>query len=313
MEASQAISAAANPKTPSQRHRKTPSKGSTEGSNDTPKEIKVGRSRKNGIVKLPTDEMLFSKAGTAASEDEEYDEFEEMLPSELPVNSERLIDCSRDTDNSSVVSALTSMSFLFDATPNPNEQEEMEPRKGLHNAGVTKQLPMEADFDSDGEDDDTKIEKEVAITTKPQPSAFHKPIPKAIPKATKRVTKVSNQIVHDKYRDGGMFSGHVSVNDRLPHGFGKMVYENGREYEGEWKSGRWHGFGRWKNPNGDEYEGNFDFDARHGQGVYRWKNGNETNVKGGVMKANGQEGGIMAKAVFHSKTGHRIAEALRME
>jgi hypothetical protein len=96
---------------------------------------------------------------------------------------------------------------------------------------------MEKDFDSDGEDDDTKLEKEVAVTTKPQASAFHKPTPKS----TKRVTRVTNQIVHDKYGDGGMFSGHVSVNDRLPHGFGKMVYENGREYEGDWKSGRWHG------------------------------------------------------------------------
>jgi hypothetical protein len=255
MEASQALTAAAHPKTPSQRHRKTPSKGSAEGSNDTPKEIKVGRS--NGIIpmerKLPGDsisesdkgkseeqilrERIFGKTGTTASEDEEYDEFDGVLPSEFPVNSERYLDCSRDTDNLSPVSALTSMSYLFDPIPTTSEQEEMEPRKGLQNGGVTKQLPMEKDFDSDGEDDDTKLEKEVAVTTKPQASAFHKPTPKS----TKRVTRVTNQIVHDKYGDGGMFSGHVSVNDRLPHGFGKMVYENGREYEGDWKSGRWHG------------------------------------------------------------------------
>eukprot|EP00980_Cylindrotheca_fusiformis_P020639 scaffold7696_cov141-Cylindrotheca_fusiformis.AAC.9 len=53
-----------------------------------------------------------------------------------------------------------------------------------------------------------------------------------------------------------------------------MMYENEREYNGDWNEGRWHGHGTWVNPNGDQYEGSFVYDTRHGQGVYSWRNGN---------------------------------------
>jgi hypothetical protein len=53
-----------------------------------------------------------------------------------------------------------------------------------------------------------------------------------------------------------------------------MMYENEREYNGDWSEGRWHGYGTWVNPNGDRYEGSFVYDTRHGQGVYSWRNGN---------------------------------------
>jgi hypothetical protein len=54
-----------------------------------------------------------------------------------------------------------------------------------------------------------------------------------------------------------------------------MMYENEREYNGDWSEGRWHGYGTWVNPNGDQYEGSFVYDTRHGQGAYSWRNGNE--------------------------------------
>lgn len=51
--------------------------------------------------------------------------------------------------------------------------------------------------------------------------------------------KLEYQVVHDKYGDGGLYSGYVSIKDRLPHGVGNTIYKNGREYEGDWKGGRW--------------------------------------------------------------------------
>lgn len=260
LEASQALSG--NATTPSQRRRKTASssRDSTDGSSETPKEIKFGRS---GITPsdriLPGDaiiesekeksdeqilqEKIFGNAAVASEEDEENDEYDYFgLPSELPVNSDRYLDCNRDTMNLSPVSALTNASYMFDAGQGMDAEESVvEPKKGLNNAVSAKRLPMEQDFDSD---DETKPEKPeethivIPKKTPPSSSAFHRPTPK---RGSKKVMRVENQVVHDKYGDGGMYSGYVSTKDRLPHGKGKMIYENGRQYEGDWKGGRWHG------------------------------------------------------------------------
>lgn len=88
----------------------------------------------------------------------------------------------------------------------------------------------------------------------------------------KFVFYVTNASCHDKFGDVGTYTGNILVTEGLPHGAGKMEYDSGRVFEGDWVSGQWHGKGKLRNPNGDSYDGEFFFDARHGQGIYRWDN-----------------------------------------
>jgi hypothetical protein len=94
----------------------------------------------------------------------------------------------------------------------------------------------------------------------------------ASPSASKEFF-VTGATCQDKFGDEGTYTGYVLVTEGLPHGVGKMEYESGRVFDGDWVSGQWHGQGKLLNPNGDSYDGEFFFDARHGQGVYRWDNG----------------------------------------
>jgi hypothetical protein len=89
----------------------------------------------------------------------------------------------------------------------------------------------------------------------------------------KFVFSVTGATCQDKFGDEGTYTGTILVTEGLPHGEGKMDYESGRIYEGEWVTGQWHGRGKLLNPNGDSYDGEFFFDSRHGHGVYRWDNG----------------------------------------
>ena len=83
--------------------------------------------------------------------------------------------------------------------------------------------------------------------------------------------KVASQNLLDPYGDKGKFSGIVLRSTGMPHGLGRMVYEDdGRTYEGDWRHGRWHGYGRATFANGDSYEGEYRFDQRHGRGIYCW-------------------------------------------
>jgi len=114
---------------------------------------------------------------------------------------------------------------------------------------------------------------------------------------------VQNRSVRDAHGDGGVYTGDMSRSSGLPHGYGKMVYnEGGRSYEGNWRQGRWHRRGSasklairmssiantcvesvesHKNhhfdvaafSNGDSYEGEYRNGARHGRGSYTWKDG----------------------------------------
>ncbi len=321
LEASMALSSSVNRTPYSQKHRKTAETSPTLG--EPKHEIDLGgasrqelefdahqvdsQDRDNAAVELyesvkdKTEEELiqekiFGNGAIASDEDEEDDNYDFFgsLPSELPVGSDRFLECNRSV-NLSPVSALTTGSYLFDSGGAGVEDDEAcndGPRKALHQSGFIKQLPLEENFDSDDEEDgnDTnhcehaasaspKIRK-VGATNVVSKHGFPKkklsgPAEKPSSKTPRRVIMVENQIVHDKYGDGGMYSGHISTDTRLPHGFGRMKYENGREYEGDWKGGRWHGFGRWINPNHDIYEGTFVYDARHGSGTYTWKNGNK--------------------------------------
>eukprot|EP00547_Thalassionema_nitzschioides_P007213 CAMPEP_0194221368 /NCGR_PEP_ID=MMETSP0156-20130528/30399_1 /TAXON_ID=33649 /ORGANISM="Thalassionema nitzschioides, Strain L26-B" /LENGTH=701 /DNA_ID=CAMNT_0038951741 /DNA_START=239 /DNA_END=2344 /DNA_ORIENTATION=- len=86
--------------------------------------------------------------------------------------------------------------------------------------------------------------------------------------------KVVSRTLLDPYGDKGRYSGVVLRSTGMPHGLGRMVYEDdGRTYEGDWRHGRWHGFGRATFANGDSYEGEYRFDQRHGRGKYCWSDG----------------------------------------
>lgn len=124
--------------------------------------------------------------------------------------------------------------------------------------------------------------------------------------------KVVNKSILDPYGDKGTFTGVVLRSTGMPHGLGRMIYEeDGRIYEGDWyvailwtahvhlvlyaapllvpqhhcsllgfhygfhdrRHGRWHGYGRASFSNGDSYEGEYKFDQRHGRGVYKWHDG----------------------------------------
>ena len=80
----------------------------------------------------------------------------------------------------------------------------------------------------------------------------------------------------DPCGDTGLFTGSLSTLNRIPHGYGKMVYDkDARVYEGNWKRGQWDGHGKLVNGNGDMYEGEFLDNQRHGLGKYIWKSGRE--------------------------------------
>jgi hypothetical protein len=86
--------------------------------------------------------------------------------------------------------------------------------------------------------------------------------------------KVVNKTLLDPYGDKGVYTGVVLRTTGMPHGLGKMVYEeDGRIFEGDWRHGRWHGYGKATFSNGDAYDGEYKFDQRHGKGVYRWADG----------------------------------------
>ena len=86
--------------------------------------------------------------------------------------------------------------------------------------------------------------------------------------------KVVEQTLLDPYGDKGRYTGVVLRSTGMPHGLGRMLYEDdGRTYEGDWRHGRWHGHGHATFANGDSYEGEYRFDQRHGRGIYSWNDG----------------------------------------
>jgi hypothetical protein len=238
------------------------------------------------------DEKVFGNAAVPNDEDEELDFFDAMA-TDLPVGNHGFLDCNRSV-NLSPVSALTTTSYMYDTgLQDDDDEEEVGPRKALHQAGQTKRLPLEENFDS-GEDDDSDedVNPEDAEVENDEQEGVPEPPPEVTKlspherrdghpqhaerqnngeasqqqnsaqsnetnvmspkvqrhpsspkprdsKPPKQTFRVDGQTVHDKYGDGGLYTGKVSVDDRLPHGFGKMKYDNERQYEGDWRDGRW--------------------------------------------------------------------------
>ena len=74
-------------------------------------------------------------------------------------------------------------------------------------------------------------------------------------------------------------------------GFGRIIYDNGQEYIGEFKNGDPHGYGKTLYSNGHVYLGEYNNGTKHGYGVFKWKNGNKFY---GKFK-NGKEDGYAVK------------------
>ena len=51
---------------------------------------------------------------------------------------------------------------------------------------------------------------------------------------------------------------------------GKMVYTDGRVYEGHFKDGNFEGHGKFTYTDGSSYEGEFSQGQFHGKGIFRW-------------------------------------------
>lgn len=87
--------------------------------------------------------------------------------------------------------------------------------------------------------------------------------------------KVSNAVVTDPYGEKGTYTGSISRQTGMPHGYGRLEYNDkaGRWYEGDWKHGRWTGQGELSNGDGDYYSGALKNDHKHGLGLMKFADG----------------------------------------
>ncbi|CAJ1964831.1 unnamed protein product [Cylindrotheca closterium] len=192
-----------------------------------------------------------------------------FIPSDLPISNGMIN--YRPELQSTVSEISMGMDAATMSDPDSDGEEELAPKKGMHQrGGLLNMLPLEEELDlsdDDGDedsDDDSDNDKDPNIPQDPYQSFQGKP-----------VMLVTDQIVNDHYGDSGLYSGTVTADALVPHGKGLLLYQNSRIYDGEWEDGKWHGKGCWQNINGDVYNGSFRNEKRHGYGVYKWENGNE--------------------------------------
>lgn len=69
----------------------------------------------------------------------------------------------------------------------------------------------------------------------------------------------------------GFYSGYLA--DGIPHGTGRIEYDDGIVYDGDWVYGNYEGSGTLSWPEGDRYTGEFKDGFFHGEGTYFWPNG----------------------------------------
>ena len=84
----------------------------------------------------------------------------------------------------------------------------------------------------------------------------------------------------------GEYEGQLSVTG-YPEGLGKMVYQSGSVYNGQWKDGKTHGTGCLTLPSGEIYSGKFVSGSRSGMGRMKYTNG---DVYFGNWKENKRNG-----------------------
>ena len=90
----------------------------------------------------------------------------------------------------------------------------------------------------------------------------------------KLLIPVVKLLTTDKNGRIGKYTGTIDAHTGKPHGInGRIEYEDGGFYEGDWSSGSYSGYGTHANWNGDVYEGNFLENLKHGTGCYRYRDG----------------------------------------
>jgi hypothetical protein len=80
-------------------------------------------------------------------------------------------------------------------------------------------------------------------------------------------------LIMDPSGNIGKYTGTICINTGKPQGSGKIEYESGGSYDGDWNQGSWSGFGLHAKSNGDIYEGTFFDNSKHGMGTYRYRDG----------------------------------------
>lgn len=56
-------------------------------------------------------------------------------------------------------------------------------------------------------------------------------------------------------------------------GVGIYEYQDGRQYQGQWKKNALHGMGTYSQAEGHTYQGEFVKDIKHGYGIFKWNDG----------------------------------------
>lgn len=155
-----------------------------------------------------------------------------FIPSDLPVM-DGMINCRPQFQ--SMVSEI-SMGVDAAALSDPDsDEEEVSPKKGMHQrGGLLNMLPLEDELSLSDDDDeeDSDDDSDNGDATKEPQEQYEK-------FKGKSIMLVTDQIVNDHYGDSGLYSGCVTVDALVPHGKGLLLYQNSRIYDGEWEEGKW--------------------------------------------------------------------------
>ncbi len=97
--------------------------------------------------------------------------------------------------------------------------------------------------------------------------------------------------------DGGLkYSGKLL--NGIPHGYGKLTWQNGDYYEGNFKFGKRNGQGKRVNVDGSEYSGDYIDDKPHGRGKMLFRFRIQAYIFGRMAKdtkENGKKVNFMGK------------------
>lgn len=75
------------------------------------------------------------------------------------------------------------------------------------------------------------------------------------------------------YENGNVYSGQFL--EGKYNGAGIFTSLRGDRYEGDWEQGEKHGNGRYVYPDGSSYSGSFEANKKHGFGIFTWEDGTE--------------------------------------
>ncbi len=91
--------------------------------------------------------------------------------------------------------------------------------------------------------------------------------------STEIIDGTSPYYIENMSCEGATYTGYINEESREPNGEGRMVYNNGDIYDGEWVEGIQEGEGVFQYNNGDTYEGLWKNGKKDGSGVYIWSDG----------------------------------------